>query len=97
MITDNGVFKDLHVDLIEGTTYAFTTIGAGRQALSTLGGRVIARDSGRVTWTFIVDTKGTSDLDQYELLDATVDAISGPHQLFDDEDAFCAFVAEAVG
>ena len=91
----NGMWKDLHIRLIEGTVYEFTVheVGAPYQ-ITTLDRRKVLRDRGRITWTFIVDTQGDADLsNDVFLTDPTPVSVAGPHPLLEmDEEAWCATV-----
>ena len=98
VISDNGLFvKDVHVTLISGTLYEFSSIAVGRSAISTLDGRAIAADTGHVSWTFLIDTHGSVDLDDYELLDGTMTKVSGRHPILDSGDGACELIMEAIG
>ena len=98
VISDNGLFvKDVHVTLISGTLYEFSSIAVGRSAISTLDGRTIAADTGHVSWTFLIDTHGSVDLDDYELLDGTMTKVSGRHPILDSGDGACELIMEAIG
>ena len=98
VISDNGLFvKDVHVTRISGTLYEFNSIAVGRSAISTLAGRTIAADTGHVSWTFLIDTHGSVDLDDYELLDGTMTKVSGRHPILDSGDGACELIMEAIG
>jgi hypothetical protein len=90
-----GMWKDLHIRLIEGTVYEFTIheVGVPYQ-IKTLDGRSVHRDRGRITWTFIVDTQGDSDLENDVFLTVPTPAsVAGPHPLLEmDGDTWCTTV-----
>ena len=99
VLSSNGLLKDLRITLIEGTTYEFLTLDVGQPStISTLDGRAVARDRGRIAWRFVIDTKGGTDLDQYEILEAEPVAVNGQHPILGvDDEAFCGLVADAIG
>jgi hypothetical protein len=94
VLSGHSLFSDIHVTLVSGTLYRFDSMQVGRPiVVSSLDGRVIGADRGRLAWQFLVDTHGSSDPDDYELLDASVVASSGPHPI---GDAPCGLIAEAI-
>ena len=96
ILAGNTLFKDLHVTNLEGTTYRFHTMQSGTSTVTTLDGRVVAKDSGRRTWTFVVDTNGSTNPDDYELISIEPGPVAGPHGIPEDEGPFCDLVAEAI-
>jgi hypothetical protein len=94
VISGHTLFKDVAATRISGTTYQFDSMQAGQpMVISTLDGHVIGRDRGRATWQFLVDTHGSSDPNDYEVLDVTDLATNGPHPIGEEP---CSLVAEAL-
>jgi hypothetical protein len=94
MIVSNGMWKDLHIELIEGTTYRFTTLESGRPviAFGPDGERLIF-DRGRILWTFVVDTLGDADLSNDVFIqDPEPTSIAGPHPALEGTVDFCDFL-----
>ena len=91
-ITHNGLFKDLRVELVEGTTYRFTALESGRPVL-VIGpdGRRLVFDAGRIFWTFVVDTMGDQDLSNDVFLEGFPPGVAGPHPILESGD-FCLFL-----
>jgi hypothetical protein len=94
VISGHSLFKDQRATLVSGTIYLLDTVQVGQpMVISSLDGRVVARDRGRLAFIFLVDTHGSSDLDDVEVLDFDPTTASGPHPI---ADAMCEFVAEAL-
>jgi len=91
-ITHNGMWKDLKIELIEGTVYRFTALEPGRPIV-VIGpdGERLVFDAGRVFWTFVVDTMGDSDLGNDIFLEEPTPDWAGPHPVLEGLD-FCDFV-----
>ncbi|HEX5015857.1 MAG TPA: hypothetical protein VFV72_17055 [Candidatus Limnocylindrales bacterium] len=95
VLSGNDVFVDVRVTRIEGTVFTFESIESGVQlAVSTLDGRLVAHNPGHMSWTFLVDTHGSTDPADYELLDTMSGPIRGPHPI--DDDAPCDAIGEAI-
>ena len=63
-IDHQGLYKDLHITLVEGTVYQFVTMEAGQPFVVRDGdGNILIRDRGVIKSTFQVDTQGDTDLD----------------------------------
>ena len=59
-----GLFKDLHVTLVEGTVYQYVGMEAGQPfVMRDEDGQVILRDRGVLKTTFQFDTQGDTDPD----------------------------------
>jgi hypothetical protein len=97
-VSGNGLWRDQHITLVEGTIYHFEVIEAGSPVTVRVDGKVIVRDRGSIVWEFTVDTKGDADLDNDELVsDEGPTAIHGPHPELLMEDAErCALLNEAL-
>lgn len=93
-VMHNGLYKDLRIELIEGTMYHFTALESGRPviAFGPDGSRLIF-DAGRIFWTFDVNTKGDSDLDNDEFIADYPPSVAGPHPVLDGVAGFCELIA----
>lgn len=96
ILSGNELFKDRHVTRIGGTTYEFESMEVGRETISTLGGRMIAADQGRISWRFVVDTHGSADPGD-ELLEGTITGVSEPHPILESGDEGCEMILDAIG
>lgn len=93
-VEHQGVYKDVKIELVEGTIYQFTAFDAGRPVVG-LGpdGQKLAIDRGRLQFTFLVDTLGDADLDNDVFLgDVSDPDVAGPHPVFVGEADFCTLV-----
>ena len=91
----NGVYKDIKITHVEGTVYRFDTLEAGQPyVIRDESGRVLLRDRGAIRWTFLVDTKGDTDLSNDVFLEEpTVVTSHGPHPgLYRSDEDFCTFL-----
>ena len=59
-----GLFKDVHVELVEGTIYRFTAMESGRPVVA-IGpdGKKLIFDRGRLRYTALIETFGDGDSD----------------------------------
>lgn len=96
ILAGNTLFNDLHVTNLGGTIYQFDSMQSGATSLSTLDGRVVARDSGRRTFTFVVDTNGSTNSDDFVLISFEPGPVAGPDGIPEDDGPFCDLVAEAI-
>ena len=96
VLAGNTLYKDLHATNLGGTIYRFDSMQAGATTLSTLDGRVVARDSGRRTLTFVVDTNGSTNPDDFVLISFEPGPVAGPDGIPEEEGPFCDLVAEAI-
>jgi hypothetical protein len=86
-----GLYKDVHIEHVEGTVYRFTAIETGRPVVA-IGpdGKKLIFDRGRIRYTFLVDTKGDADLSNDVFLgDVGAPDVAGPHPIFFEEADFC--------
>ena len=92
-IVHNAMWKDLRIELIEGTVYRFTALEPGRPVV-VIGpdGKQVLFDAGRIMWTFVVDTLGDQDLENDIFLQDPEPVAAGPHPVLDGAD-FCDFLA----
>jgi hypothetical protein len=97
-VSGNGLWRDQHITLVEGTIYHFEVIEAGSPVTVRVDGKVIVRDRGSIVWEFTVDTKGDADLSNDEFVSGEgPTAIHGPHPELLMEDAErCALLNEAL-
>jgi hypothetical protein len=71
-IEHQGLYKDLHITLVEGTIYQFVAMEAGRPfTVLDADGNVLIRDRGVLFTTFQVDTMGDTDLDNDVFIDGS--------------------------
>jgi hypothetical protein len=63
-IDHQGMYKDLHITLVEGTVYQFVAMESGQPfVVRDDDGNVLIRDRGVLKTTFQVDTQGDTDLE----------------------------------
>jgi hypothetical protein len=85
-----GLFKDLQIELVEGTVYRITAIETGRPVTGIApDGTKINLDRGRIRYTFLVDTLGGTDPDNYVFLSEEEPDVAGPHPVFIGDADFC--------
>jgi hypothetical protein len=90
-IRHQGLFKDVHIEHVDGTVYRFTAIETGRPVVvfGPDGERLIF-DRGRIRYTVLIDTQGDADLSNDVFIgDADAPDVAGPHPIFFEEAAFC--------
>ena len=97
-IGGQGVFKDVKATPLGGDVFEFKVLEAGVVAVvRDMNGNIVLRDRGAIWRTFEFDTLGDS-LPGGEVLEETVDRVSGPHPLLDmEEEAFCDMVHDLIG
>jgi hypothetical protein len=89
--------KDVKATPLGGNVFEFRFQEAGTVVVRDMDGNVVLRDSGVFRTTIVFDTLGDS-LPGGEVLEETVDRVSGPHPLFEmDEAAFCDMVHDLIG
>jgi len=97
-IHGDGLFKDLHIENIEGTIYRFETIEVGQPfVLRDSAGRVVLRDRGRLQTSIEIDTLGDSDIDNDIVIDGSFQLLAdnGRHPGFFAD--FCAIATDLIG
>jgi len=78
-IDHQGLYKDLKITLVKGTTYQFVAMEAGQPWVARdEDGNKLFFDRGVLKTTFQVDTKGDTDLDNDEFIDGSW-ALLGDH------------------
>ena len=96
-IEGNIIDKDVMATPLGGNIFEFTFQEAGRVVVRDMDGNVVLADTGVFRFTIVFDTLGDS-MPGGEELDATVDRVSGPHPLFEmDDAAFCDMVHNLIG
>jgi hypothetical protein len=100
IIQSNGLYKDVRIEYVRGTIYRFIAHESGQPfSIRALDGTVVVRDRGLIRTTFLIDTKGDSNLDNDRFIDGSfrVLKVAGPHPLYGiSEEDFCAAVEEAM-
>jgi len=88
---------DVKATPLGGNVFEFRFRESGTIVVRDMAGDVVLRDRGAIWVTIVFDTLGDS-MPGGEVLDETVDRVSGPHPLFDmDEAAFCDMVHDLIG
>ena len=96
IIQGNGLFKDVKITHVRGATYRIVAMDVGQPfSLRALDGTPLLRDRGMVRFSFLVDTKGDSNLDNDRFIEVQQLKVAGPHPGLDHE-AFCDAVNEAM-
>jgi hypothetical protein len=85
-----GLFKDLQIELVEGTVYQFTAIETGQPVFG-IGpdGKKFPIDRGRIRYTFFVDTQGDADLSNDVFHGSEEPDVAGPHPVLVGDADFC--------
>ena len=88
---------DVTATPLGGNVFEFRFRESGTVVVRDMAGDVVLRDRGATWITIVFDTLGDS-MPGGEVLDESVDRVSGPHPLLDmDEAAFCDMVDELIG
>jgi hypothetical protein len=88
---------DVKATPLGGNVFEFRFRESGTVTVRDMAGDVVLRDRGAIWTTIVFDTLGDS-MPGGEVLDETVDRVSGPHPLFEmDEAAFCDMVDDLIG
>jgi hypothetical protein len=100
IIDSDGNYKDLRINHVRGTIYRFIVKDAGQVfTIRTLDGKAIERNRGLLVHTFLMDTKGDSDLSNDVLFEDTYRLVrsAGPHpELTSTDEEFCAAIDAAI-
>jgi hypothetical protein len=88
---------DVKATPLGGTVFEFKSRESGTVVVRDMDGNVVLREAGAVWTTVVFDTLGDS-MPGGEVLDESVDRVSGPHPLLEmDEAAFCDMVGDLIG
>jgi hypothetical protein len=88
---------DVKATPLGGNVFEFKFRESGTVVVRDMDGNVVLRDRGAIWSTVVFDTLGDS-MPGGEVLDETVDRVSGPHPGFEqDEAAFCEMVHDLIG
>ena len=95
--SEEGRFTSMDVKAtpLGGNIFEFRFRESGTAVIRDMAGDVVSREAGAVWLTIVFDTLGDS-MPGGEVLDETLDRLSGQHPLFEDE-AFCAVVHDLIG
>ena len=97
ILSSNDLQKDLRATLVAGTTYQIDNIHVGQPSvISTLDGHVLARERGRIAWSFTIDTMGDDDPGNDVVLGSEIVDVAGPHPSLDEEE-FCELIDSMSG
>lgn len=90
-VKHQALYRDVRIELVEGTIYQFTAFDAGRPQVATgPNGERLVVDRGRLQFTFLVDTQGDADLSNDVFLgDVSEPVVAGPHPVFVGDVDFC--------
>lgn len=98
VVRGNGIFKEVQARQVEGSVFTFLTHEAGQPfVVEDSSGRVVLRDRGMITLSYVFDTLGDSEPGGVFLEDPVVVRVSGPHPGFEEAFDFCAFIADLIG
>jgi len=76
-VDHQGLYKDLHITLVEGTVYQFVSMESGRPFVVTdPEGNVLFRDRGLLVTTFQIDTQGDTDLGNDVFIDGSFELLA---------------------
>jgi hypothetical protein len=97
-ISHNGVFQDIKATRVEGSIFEFVSHEVGQPfVVRDMNGKVVLRDRGAITWTYLFDTGG-DDVPGGEWLEDLDVRVSGPHPgFFLGEADECAIAMELIG
>jgi len=88
---------DVKATPLGGNVFEFKFRESGTTVVRDMNGNVVLREAGARWMLVVFDTRGDS-MPGGETLDETVLRVSGPHPLFDmDEAAFCNMVHDLIG
>jgi hypothetical protein len=82
---------------VSGNVFEFRIKDTGPTVVRDMNGNVVLRESGSIWLTVVFDTLGDSQPGGVPLVES-VDRVSGPHPLFEmDDAAFCDLVHGLIG
>ena len=98
VVRGNGIFKEVQARQVEGSVFVFLTHEAGQPfVVEDMSGRVVLRDRGMITLSYVFDTLGDSAPGGVFLEDPVVVRVSGPHPGFEEAFDFCALLTSLIG
>jgi hypothetical protein len=98
VVRGNGIFKEVQARQVEGSVFTFLTHEAGQPfVVEDSSGRVVLRDRGMITLSWVFDTLGDSAPGGVFLEDPVVVRVSGPHPGFEEAFDFCALLTNLIG
>ena len=98
VVRGNAIYKELQPRQVEGTVFTFLTHEAGQPfVVEDMSGRVVLRDRGMITLSWVFDTLGDSEPGGIFLEDPVVVRVSGPHPGFEEAFDFCALITSLIG
>jgi hypothetical protein len=98
VVRGNGIFKEVQARQVEGSVFTFLTHEAGQPfVVEDSSGRVVLRDRGMITLSWVFDTLGDSAPGGEFLEDPVVVRVSGPHPGFEEAFDFCALLTSLIG
>jgi hypothetical protein len=98
IVRGNGIFKEIQPRQMEGSVFTFLTHEAGQPfVVEDSSGRVVLRDRGMITLSYVFDTLGDSAPGGVFLEDPVVVRVSGPHPGFEEAFDFCALLTSLIG
>jgi hypothetical protein len=98
VVRGNGIFKEIQPRQVEGSVFTFLTHEAGQPfVVEDTSGRVVLRDRGMITLSYVFDTLGDSAPGGIFLEDPVVVRVSGPHPGFEEAFDFCALLTSLIG
>jgi hypothetical protein len=98
VVRGNGIFKEVQARQVEGSIFTFLTHEAGQPfVVEDMSGRVVLRDRGMITLSYVFDTLGDSAPGGVFLEDPVVVRVSGPHPGFEEAFDFCALLTDLIG
>jgi hypothetical protein len=98
VVRGDGIFKEVQARQVEGSVFTSLTHEAGQPfVVEDMSGRVVVRDRGMITLSYVFDTLGDSAPGGISLTDAVVVRVSGPHPGFEEAFDFCALLTSLIG
>jgi hypothetical protein len=98
VVRGDGIFKEVQARQVEGSVFTSLTHEAGQPfVVEDSSGRVVVRDRGMITLSYVFDTLGDSAPGGISLTDAVVVRVSGPHPGFGEAFDFCALLTDLIG
>jgi hypothetical protein len=97
VVRGNGIVKEVQARQVEGTVSTFLVHEAGQPfVVEDSSGRVVLRDRGMITLSWVFDTLGDS-APGGEFQGPVVVRVSGPHPGFEEAFDFCGLITSLIG